>query len=49
MKTLFKIVVFGSLSLVAFFIGMIAIAALTSVDKAEVFEPYLTETVPKLV
>ncbi|GIU36989.1 hypothetical protein TUM3794_06990 [Shewanella colwelliana] len=49
MKTLFKIVVFGSLSLVAFFIAMIAIAALTSVDKAEVFEPYLTETVPKLV
>ncbi|MDX1283214.1 hypothetical protein [Shewanella colwelliana] len=49
MKTLFKIVVFGSLSLVAFFIGMIAIAALTSVDKAEVFEPHLTETAPKLV
>jgi hypothetical protein len=46
---LFKYLGFGILSVVVFFIGIAIVTSINSVDKEAVFEPYITQAIPKLV
>jgi|TARA_Y100000296_G_scaffold79328_1_gene103094 hypothetical protein len=48
MKKFFKYLGFGFLSVVVFFLAVIAITSIGSIDKEETFPPYIYESVPKL-
>ncbi len=48
MKKFFKYLGFGLLSVVVFFVAIIAITSIGGIDKEETFPPYIQETVPKL-
>ena len=48
MKKLFKILGFGLLSVVIFFVAIAAISMIGSVDKKEVLVPYIESAIPRL-
>jgi len=48
MKKLFKILGFGLLSVVTFFVAIAAISMIGAVDKEKVFVPYIKAAIPKL-
>ena len=48
MKKLFKILGFGLLSIVIFFVAIAAISMIGSVDKEEVLIPYIESAIPRL-
>jgi len=48
MKKTFKIIGFGLLSIVIFFIAITAVSMIGSVDKEEVLIPYIKSAMPKL-
>tara|TARA_R110001583_G_C5439020_1_gene389671 strand:- start:120 stop:575 length:456 start_codon:yes stop_codon:yes gene_type:complete len=47
-KKFFKYLGFGVLSVVIFFIGIIIVTSINTVDKEMVFEPYIAKAIPKL-
>lgn len=48
MKRFFKYLGFGFLSVVIFFIGVVVITSINTVDKEAVFEPYIAKAIPML-
>ncbi len=48
MKKIFKYLGFGFLSVVIFFIGVVVITSINTVDKEAVFEPYIVKAIPML-
>lgn len=48
MKKIFKYLGFGALSIIVFFVAIIAITSIGGVDNEKVFPPYIEDAVPKL-
>lgn len=48
MKKFFKYLGFGVLSVVIFFVAIIAITSIGGINKEETFTPYIEEAIPKL-
>ena len=48
MNKFFKYLGFGFLSVVIFFIGIVIVTSINTVDKELVFEPYIAKAIPKL-